>query len=108
MSPVTPVTPVTQSGTSVRPSPWSRVSRVNALGACHALVTISVDGCVAGVGVVGLGKAAVIVADGIRAGDVGDDQVASSGAVRFSVPLTRCGRLFGRVEGTVSIAVPAA
>ena len=90
------------------PQTWSRVSRVNALGACHAIVTISVDGCVAGVGVVGLGEAVKIVADGIRAGDVRDDQVASSGAVRFSVPLTRCGRLFGRVEGTVSIAVPAA
>ena len=93
---------------SVPNSPWSRVSRVNALGGCHALVTICVDGCVAGVGVVGLREAGRIVADRIRAGDVGDDEAVSSGAVRFRVPLTRCGRLFGTVEGTVSIAVPAA
>ena len=72
------------------------------------MVTICVDGCVAGVGVVGLREAGRIVADRIRAGDVGDDEAVSSGGVRFRVPLTRCGRLFGRVEGTVSIAVPAA
>ena len=109
MSPVTPVTPVTQSGTSVRPSPWSRVSRVNALGACHALVTICVDGIVVGTGAVSLREAARIVADTIGAGDSPRDGcVGRSGAVRFSVPLTRCGRCFGKVEGTVSIAVPAA
>ena len=77
------------------------------MGACHALVTIRVDGVVVGTGAVSLREAASIVADKIKAGDVRDGATGRSGAVRFRVPLTRCGRCFGKVEGTVSIAVPA-
>ena len=41
-------------------------------------------------------------------GDVSDDteDTVRSADCAFVVPLTRCGRVIGRVEGTVSIATP--
>ena len=89
---------------------WTRRARVASLGERHAVVTVCVDGVAVGSASVSLFEPCVSLNAGsrIRTRDVSDDAdvLVRSADCAFVVPLTRCGRLFGRVEGTVSIATP--
>ena len=113
---------------------WTRRARVASLGERHAVVTVCVDGVAVGSASVSLFEPCVSLNAGsrIRTRDVSDDTdvlvsddtdvlvsddadvlvsddadvLVRSADCAFVVPLTRCGRLFGRVEGTVSIATP--
>ena len=95
--------------TSARKNTWTRRARVASLGERHAVVTVCVDGVAVGSASVSLFEPCVNALSGIQpTREVSDDteDTVRSADCAFVVPLTRCGRLFGRVEGTVSIATP--
>ena len=95
--------------TSARKNTWTRRARVASLGERHAVVTVCVDGVAVGSASVSLFEPCLNALSEIQpTRDVSDDTdvLVRSADCAFVVPLTRCGRLFGRVEGTVSIATP--
>jgi hypothetical protein len=95
--------------TSARKNTWTRRARVASLGERHAVVTVCVDGVAVGSASVSLFEPCLNALSKVHStGDVSDDteDTVRSADCAFVVPLTRCGRLFGRVEGTVSIATP--
>jgi hypothetical protein len=95
--------------TSARKNTWTRRARVASLGERHAVVTVCVDGVAVGSASVSLFEPCLNALSEIQpTREVSDDTdvLVRSADCAFVVPLTRCGRLFGRVEGTVSIATP--